>query len=548
MRYSTISLAIAAVLLASGANAMNDEQLKAALETRFRGDRTGACVAAAVITKTTTMAFVCADPDHPRPIDEHTVFEIGSVTKTMTATLLADLIRRGVVSLDDPLADLLPTGTHVPAFEGKPITLAHVVTHTSGLPPLPTRMPTGDPDNPYARLSEQDLLGSLSDVSLTHAPGSEWQYSNFAMMLLSYAIANKSGRDFETLLRERLFAPLGMQDSFVARQPAGVRVARGHLSNGRATSAWDIPVNMAGVGGVRSSLADMALYVKAHLGRRQSTITPAIEQTQRQVADVAGHSMAMNWVLVPVNGRTIHTHEGGTGGFSAMVAFDREHQRGVVLLADTALTSLGGLGNLGLHLLDESMPLGQPRKQAIPDAALLDALAGNYVLDGGLKIALIRKENTLMGQAQGQPAFTMAYDTAGDFYPLEFDALMQPRRLADGRYEFTWFQGGGVLQARRTDSPVQGISPPPALSAADLAAYEGTYALTAQFAIKVSVDAGRLYVQGTGQPRIAVVAVASDVFVAAAVGAEISFARDATGRVTELLLKQAGQNLRGKKL
>src|SRR5437762_2497497 len=114
-------LALAAVTLSTlSASAMSDRDLRAALEQRFRGDRTGACVAAAVIDNgEVANAYVCADPKFQRPYDEHTAFEIGSVTKTMTGALLAELIARGEVALDDPIAKLLPPGTSVPSFNGR---------------------------------------------------------------------------------------------------------------------------------------------------------------------------------------------------------------------------------------------------------------------------------------------------------------------------------------------------------------------------------------------------------------------------------------------
>jgi hypothetical protein len=92
--------------------------------------------------------------------------------------------------------------------------------------------------------------------------------------------------------------------------------------------------------------------------------------------------MGMNWILSTsaANGHTIVAHEGGTGGYSSFVAFDRAAKRGVVLLSDTALTSVGGLGTLGRHLLDPSMPAGAPRVVATADARLIDALVGAYRL------------------------------------------------------------------------------------------------------------------------------------------------------------------------
>ena len=114
-------------------------KLQATLQKRLLNDRSGVCMTVAIIaeTKNTIKATACANPKSSRKFDDSTAFEIGSITKTMTATLLADLIERGQMKLDAPLADYLPAGTNVPSFEGKPILLRHVVTHTSGLPSMP---------------------------------------------------------------------------------------------------------------------------------------------------------------------------------------------------------------------------------------------------------------------------------------------------------------------------------------------------------------------------------------------------------------------------
>jgi CubicO group peptidase (beta-lactamase class C family) len=275
-------LGLAAVTLSTlSASAMSDNDLRAALEQRFKGDRTGACVAAAVIDNGEVVnAYVCADPKFQRPCGEHTAFEIGSVTKTMTAALLAELIARGEVTLNDPIARLLPPGTSVPSFNGGEITIGDIVTHTSGLPAIPAHYRVADMNNPYAGVSEGDLLGALAATQLTRAPGSQWEYSNFAMMVLSYALAKRSGKDYETLLRERLLAPLGTNDSYIASRPPHVRLAQGHQANAAPAVPWDFPVDMAGVGGVRATLPDMVRYLEGELGTRQSAITPALARTQ----------------------------------------------------------------------------------------------------------------------------------------------------------------------------------------------------------------------------------------------------------------------------
>lgn len=458
-------LILAVVLCSTPAVAMSDSDLRTALEQRFKDDRTGACVAAAMLDKgTTATAYFCADPNSQRPYDELTAFEIGSITKPMTAALLAELILRGEVALDDPIAKLLPPDTSVPSFNDRQITIRDIVTHTSGLPSFPWRIT--DLSNPYAALTEDDLLGALAATQLTHAPGSKWQYSNFAMMILSYALAKRSGKDFETLLRERLLASLGMNDTYIAKRPLRVRLAQGHLSNTMPTVPWDVSVDMAGAGGARATLPDMIRFLEGQLGTRGSEITPALAQTQQQVADIGRHSgtigshaTGMNWEILSTaniaNGHTVIMHPGGTGGYSSFVAFDRASKRAVVLLSDTALTDLGGLRALGLHLLDPSLPAGAPRTVATADVKLIDALASRYRLQNGLGMELRRKDNALTVQFDGHPEVAMGYDSAGDFYRLQFDGLLRPKRKADGTHTFTWLQLGGALEAERI-----GLHPP----------------------------------------------------------------------------------------
>ena len=541
-------LTVAAIALsAAPALATSDGDLRTALEQRFKGDRTGACIAAAVIDNgTTATAYVCADAKTARPFDDHTAFEIGSVTKTMTAALLAEVIARGEVTLNDPIAKLLPAGTTVPSFNGRQITIGDIVTHTSGLPRMSPQWHIADMNNPFASLTEHDLLAALAATQLTRAPGSQWEYSNFAMMVLSYALAKRSGKNYETLLRERLLTPLGMSDTYIAKRPPQVRLAQGHRANAMPTAPYDFPVDMAGVGGVHATLPDMVRYLEGELGTRASAITPVLAQTQVQVATVGGHTMGMNWMLSIANGHTIVDHGGDTGGFSSFVAFDRVAKRAVVLLSDTALGSVGVLGTVALHLLDPSVPVGVPRVVATADARLIDALVGRYRLQSGLGMELRHRGNTLTIQADGQPEFEMGYDSACDFYPLQFDALLRPKRKADGAYTFTWFQQGGALEAERVGATAPGAgkwTP----TEAQLKDYEGNYPLAPTFALRVLTSGGKLFIQGTNQGPIEVVPVEKDVFVAESVGAEIDFWLDANGKVIALTLKQGGQVLRGER-
>jgi len=283
---SAAALLFAVVAPVSVFGAMSDQDLEAVVARRLKGDRTGANLAVAYIEgEQVARAFVAAG-EGPKAlrIGPDSAFEIGSVSKTMTAALLAELILRGEASLDDPLSSWLPEGTRVPDFEGQAILLRHIVTHTSGLPVLPSRMPLTDLSNPYAGLTEANLLASLEDVELSAPPGTQYAYSNFAAMLLSYALAKRADTDLETFLRDRLFVPLGMDGAYVEKQPEGVDAAAGHTpQDRRPTPPWFFPTNLSGAGGVRATLDDMVRYVQAQLALSERGIGTALRLTHERI-------------------------------------------------------------------------------------------------------------------------------------------------------------------------------------------------------------------------------------------------------------------------
>lgn len=536
------SLVLSASLLGAQAQAaprLDDARLQSLLEQRLHGDRTGACMAAAVVEgDEIARAVACADPKAARGIDFDTAFEIGSVSKTLLGLLLQLEIEAGRLALDDLLSTHLPDGVTVPSFDGMHFTLAHLLSHRSGLPSLAPSWQRLDPGNPYAEIDQKALYSGLSRITLQRAPGERFEYSNLGAMLLSDVLSRSAGKPFAELVRERVFEPLKMR-SFVGRAPQGVQSAQGHAPNGQAVSAWDFDPALAGVGGVRASLNDMVRYLQAQQDPSRTKLEASITRSQQALSLGEGPTMAMGWMIAPLNEAQILVHEGGTGGFSSFVGFSADHSRGVVVLSDTALTSLGGLSSVALHLLDARVPMGEPRLLAQAPASLIDALVGDYRLQGGLGMQLRREGESLVIQASGQPPFEMGFDSAGDFFPKAFDAVLRPK-VEGARAGFVWLQGGAALAATR-------VEPAPAASSAkvELDDYVGRYPLMPNFELKVFEQDGVLMAQATGQGAFALAAGASDVFHADAYGIEIRFARDDAGHVERLDLHQGGQVLSG---
>jgi CubicO group peptidase (beta-lactamase class C family) len=535
-----LALSLAALLPVDAHAARVDD----VLAQRLTGDWTGTCAVAAVIDEERVeTGRYCADLGRAAGLDG--AFEVGSVSKTMNAALLAALVADEKLDLDAPLSRYVPEGIRVPDREGKAITLRQLATHTSGLPALPPGFAPGNPADPYADLTPAALFAALGSTELASAPGSAWAYSNFGAMLLSAVVANAAGGDYDAALRQRLFAPLGMAQAGASTLPPGVRDVIGHRPGGSAVPGWRFAPALGGVGGVRATLDDMVRYAQAQLGQGDAAAVSMVQATHAEQSAV-GRSMGLGWMRAPLNGRTLLAHEGGTGGFSSFIAIDPERDRAVVVLADTALANLGGLSDVGLPLLDAAVPVGKPRMVVDTPAETLAALAGEYRLANGMVMTLAVRDGALTVQVPGQPAFALRQDSRGDFFPAEFDALLKP---AAGNRGFAWVQGGGAVPATRVEAEASGELPDaaraPAPSAEALRAYAGEYPLQPGFALRVFVDGSTLMAQATGQGAFALDPAGNDRFEAAAFGIVIDFERGDDGLVRALTLAQGGGAMRG---
>jgi CubicO group peptidase (beta-lactamase class C family) len=439
------------LLVASGADAQ--PRLEELILSRIEGDRSNVCLQAARIdlavspSVVTAQACASARSDAPAPDAR---FEIGSISKAFVGLLAAEMIARGELKLDEPLSALLPKGAAAPAFDGRPILLADLLTHTSGLPALPPSLgPGANPANPYAALRADVIYDGLGGVKLTAAPGTRYAYSNWAFLMLSDLLAQRAGQPYDALLAERVLTPLGMKDTVVARNE---RLVAGRMANGRLTPNWDVPVAYAGAGGIRSTLADITLLARAMLGDVPEKAPPSLRKalaTSRAPLRAANPQLdvGMAWHLRrAARGAPWVFHNGMTAGFSAMLLLDTDNRRAAITLADAG----GGFDDLAFRMLDGSAPLASPRRKVTLDLPAAQAASGRYALAPGFVLTLAVDEGRLYAQATGQGRFELLQDSRGDYYALVADILVRMQRDADGRaIGLTLFQGGGAMPAQR---------------------------------------------------------------------------------------------------
>ncbi|PST83356.1 hypothetical protein C7T94_12320 [Pedobacter yulinensis] len=278
------------------------------------------------------------------PDADVTVFEIGSVTKTFTALLLAIEVAAGRMKLEDPVSRYLPDSIPELEYHGTPVTLKHLASHTSGLPRLPQNIFTGnaDPLNPYKHYTADSLYRFLRTHRITVGPGTKFSYSNLGAGLLGTILARQSGKTFGRLIEERIARPLGMMRTKVSLTPAELQnMAQGHNETGRGVPPWDLGP-LQGSGAIRSTLNDMIVYTQAQL-KPGGTLKKAIELSHHAVFTGGEQRMALGWRIDSVSGHSLLHHSGGTGGFRSFVGLDTSRGMGIVILSNAAeeVTELG---------------------------------------------------------------------------------------------------------------------------------------------------------------------------------------------------------------
>ena len=218
-----------------------------------------------------------------QPPDEDAIFEIGSVTKVFTTLVLAEMVLRGEVALDDPAQEYLPCTLQMPKWRGQEITLLHLATHTSSLPRLPRNLwkTMKDLANPYANYQVSDMYEFLSGYKLKRPIGSGVEYSNLGMGLLGHILGLAAGKSYEELVSERILRPLGMNHTSITLSPDQQgRLAPGHTSRGKVTANWDLPT-LAGAGALRLTAGDVLRFVAASMNRATGPLAEAARLCQR---------------------------------------------------------------------------------------------------------------------------------------------------------------------------------------------------------------------------------------------------------------------------
>ncbi|MFT4567896.1 MAG: CubicO group peptidase (beta-lactamase class C family) [Saprospiraceae bacterium] len=252
------------------------------------------------------------------------LFEIGSITKVMTAHVMCSLVEEGRIDLNTSILEYIPVKNE----RLSSISLQHLANHTSGLPRLPNNLGIGALD-PYKYYGPIDLIKYLESIDQDLEIGKESVYSNLGFGLLGYALELVSKQSLENLYQRYIFAPVNMDKSSTQLDLEDEIAEPGLSSWGIKGNYWNFDV-LAGAGAIKSSSSEMLKYLQKLSGG-----SPEVMRLRSQTYQNEHYSLGNALVRSKsMTGDSIYWHNGGTGGFRSCMAFQEEKQIGVIVLSN----------------------------------------------------------------------------------------------------------------------------------------------------------------------------------------------------------------------
>jgi CubicO group peptidase (beta-lactamase class C family) len=410
-----------------------DEYMSAAVRVnQFSGSVLVALDGRPVVSKGYGMAnYELGVPNTPQ-----TVFRLGSITKTFTATAIMMLQERGRLSVNDSVCKHLsdcPTAW-------QPVTVRHLLTHTSGIANF-----TDLPDYPKTMalpVTHEGMLARFRERPLEFAPGEKYGYSNSGYYLLGVVVERASGRPYADFLRENIFEPLGMTSTGydTSRQIIRNR-ASGYVAQGDSfVNALYIDMSVPfAAGALYSSVEDLlrwdqALYTEKLLSRKSlgEMLTPFRE------------GRGYGWAVRERFGRRVVEHDGSINGFySSLSRFPAERVAVIVLSNRGGLSTRGIADDLSAVLFGAPYKLPEERRAIALDARTLEKYVGQYQLPSGSVINVTYEGGKLMRQIGAHPKVELFAASETEFFMKLSDVQISFVRDARGRVTGQLMRRGG---------------------------------------------------------------------------------------------------------
>jgi CubicO group peptidase (beta-lactamase class C family) len=422
-----VSICLAGILLASAAAhaaAVDERELRAQLVERIDMRKWGTAIVVGVSSPAgrQVVSYGTLALNDSRKADGATVFEIASLTKVLTALVLADMAQQGQVKPDSPVSTCLPDGTKIPQHGGRQITFVDLATHSSGLPLRPTNLASQTAPNKYAGYTIEQLYQGLASFQLARDPGSAFEYSNWGFGLLGNALGHCAGKSYESLLAQRVTGPLGMHDtSFGPTGETRSRLAAAYDAKLQSVSNEGLGA-LNGSGGLYSTVNDMLRFIDLFLGRGPQSLTAAgaTMLEPRRPGDGSDTRMGLGWRVTTTKGVRTLWSSGRADGYRAFMGFDPVARVAVVALTNAATNV--GVDDIGWHILDPSVPVSRVHPRVPVPADVLERYVGRYLFEDGVYMTVVREEDHLVVQMTGQGPSPIFAAGPREFLPEDIEA------------------------------------------------------------------------------------------------------------------------------
>lgn len=536
------SLLSALALLAS-TNAQTPADFEAAMKEHFTADAPGG---AAIVTKGGKVlyedAIGMADLAKGEALTVNSQFRIGSVTKQFAAVAIMQLAEQGKLALGDEIQKYVD----FPKKE-KPITIEHLLTHTSGIPSF-TDLPLYQPEAYAKDIDLPAIIALFADLPLEFEPGTKWNYSNSGYLLLTAIIERASGLSWTEYANEHLFKPAGMEHSSAAI--TGAALPAEAVGYAETESGWEpaSPISLTwprAAGCIRSTVRDLLKWnTSVFAGKQVSKAMLAKAHVGQRFPDGSTEEYGYGWGFQNVQGSRTIEHSGGIDGFVSNSLYLPEEDIYVAVLVNRETSDASYLAPK-LAAIALGKPYGGPVLPLAAEAAA--EYTGVYVSADSVERYITADTNGLHSQRQGSRKLDLHY-LGDDRFLFAGDVATLTFQRTNGRVSGARFltRGRDELLVRSTKPlPAEHVAIP--LDSATLQAYVGRFELMPDFIMTFRAEGDRLYLQAPRQAEVEVFGEAPHKFFLKVVDATIEFHPEADGSVQRLTFTQGG-TVEGKRI
>ena len=388
-----------------------------------------------------------ANYEHDIPNTPQTKFRLASITKQFTAMAIMQLKEKGLLSVNDTLSKYIPDYPN-----GDKINIHHLLTHTSGIPNLPVF-----PESKKKKLESYTLeqrIELFKHAPLAFKPGEKYSYNNSGYILLNYIIEKVSGKTYETILKENIFDPLGMNNSGYDKVGLIIkdRASGYSLDGSKFINAAYIDMSyVAGAGALYSTVEDLylwdqALYSEKLLPKKSlaALFTPYVVMDQ-SIPD--SFSYGYGWRIGKIGNHNFVGHTGRFDGFKTNICRYPGDNISIIVLSNFDHSNISQLSS-GLAAIVFGEPYELPKKRIaiVVDPQIYDQYVGKYRLKKDFILTVTKEDNKLIAQATGQGRVEIYPESETEFFNEAIDAQISFAKDEKGKVTKLILHQGGMDQ------------------------------------------------------------------------------------------------------